>query len=79
MTIETKKKFIKSQIEKLNDPHLLDAIRNLLEYAATTGYESGMKPMTRAELVRRAKISNQNIASGKTKSLKQLKKESEKW
>lgn len=42
-------------------------------------YESSLKPMTKEELIRRAKISNQNIKEGKTKSISQLKKESEKW
>ena len=79
MTIETKKKFIKSQIDELNDASLLDVIKNLLQYAANNDYESSLKPMTRAELIRRAKISNQNISRGKTKSIKQLKKESAKW
>jgi len=79
MTIETKKKFIKNQIDELNDANLLDAIKNLLEYAANSDYESSLKSMTRAELIRRAKTSNQDISRGKTKTIKQLKKESAKW
>lgn len=79
MTIETKKKFIKNQIDGVDDANLLDAIKNLLAFAASSDYESSLKPMSRAELVRRAKISNRNISQGKTKSIKQLKKESAKW
>lgn len=68
MDLQTEKEFIKSELDEVEDIHLIEAIKNLLAYGKVKKYEQGLHPMSkqtfykRNELSRKA-IENKNLMS----------------
>ena len=52
-------------------------LKNLLSMARIKRYEANLKPMTKEELIERAKISEQEIKLGRVTSIEDLEKEIE--
>jgi len=79
MNLTLQKQKIKAEIDEVTDEHLIRAIKELLTYAKTSNEERYLKPFTKQQLVKRALASQKDIESGKTTSLKDLRKEVKKW
>ena len=63
MTLQQEKQSLMKELDSINDVEVIKAI----------------KPFTRAELVRRAKKSEDGIKNGRTTTAKALKKEMRSW
>lgn len=61
MDLRLEKDFIKSELEKVDDVHLVEAIKNMLAYGKSKRYENGLQPMSKEDFLERQKSSRQAI------------------
>jgi len=64
MKLRTEIEHIKSELDKVQDVHLVEAIKNLLEYGKAKRYETKLEPMSKADFYLRNKISRKSIETG---------------
>jgi len=76
MTLQAEIGILKKELEKINDRHLLNAIRELIKFSQHKREEEILVPFTREQIIARAKISEKNILEGKVKSTAEIKKNS---
>jgi hypothetical protein len=79
MNIVAEKNIIKKELDKVQDEHLIKAIREMLRYAHSLKTESVLKPFTKAQMIERAMKSEADIEAGRVTSLSKLKKEIKNW
>lgn len=81
MDIQTEKLLLIEQLAQLDDLGVINQIKQILkkEDSETIGSEPNGKPITQADLIRRAEISNRAIIAGNITSIEDLEKESESW
>jgi hypothetical protein len=79
MNLDAEKKLLKKELDEINDVELIHAIKQLLRYAKFSREEKALKPFTKAQLIKRAKISERDIKAGRTTELSSLRKEILKW
>lgn len=79
MNLHSEKEKIKTEIDNINDKHLLRAIKEMLGYAKASKEERLLKPFTKQQVIKRALVSEKDIKSGRTTSLKSLRKEIKNW
>ncbi len=79
MNLLLEKQLIKTEIDSVNDEHLIRAIKEMLSYAKTNKEERFLKPFTKQQLIKRALTSEKDIKNGRTTSLKDLRKEVKTW
>ena len=79
MNIVAEKNIIKQELDKVQDEHLIKAIREMLRYAHAAQEEAILKPFTKSQLIKRAKQSEKDIKEGKVTTLAKLKKEIKSW
>ena len=79
MNILTEKKQLRKELDEVNDIEVIKAIKQLLQYAKFSREEKALQPFTKAQLVKRAKISESDIKNGRTTELSQLRKQVQKW
>jgi len=79
MNIVAEKKLIKQELDKIQDEHLIKAIREMIRYAHSAKTESVLKPFTKAQITERALKSEADIKAGRVTSLSKLKKEIKNW
>jgi hypothetical protein len=70
---------IKHDLEEFHDESLIEAVKKLLAYARKQSYETGLKPMTVDEYMKRAMVSEADIKYGKTTNIDDVDKESKNW
>lgn len=70
---------LKKELDSINDLQVIKAIKQILQYAKFNRQEEAVKPFTRAELVKRAKISEDDIKNKRTTGIKALRKEVRNW
>ncbi|MCV9389232.1 hypothetical protein [Reichenbachiella ulvae] len=61
MNLESEKEFIKSEIDKLDDAQLVEAIKNLLSLGKAKTYENKLRPFTKEEFLKRNSYSQEAI------------------
>lgn len=64
MDLKVEKEFIKSELDKIEDIHLVEAIKNLLVHGKTKRYEDSLKPMSKEMFYQRQELSQKAIATG---------------
>ena len=79
MNLRTEKNLLKKELDKIEDEHLIKAIKELLKYASVRAEDRVLKPFTSKQLVKRAKISEKNIKEGNFKSIESIRKEVGNW
>ena len=79
MNIVAEKNIIKQELDKVQDEHLIKAIREMLRYAHSAKTESVLKPFTEDQIIERAMKSEADIKAGRVTSLSKLKKEVKNW
>lgn len=74
MDLRAEKEYIKSELDKVEDIHLVAAIKNMLAYGKAKRYEESIRPMTtemfyqRQELSRKAVEENNLISHNEAKA-----------
>ncbi|MDZ7608826.1 MAG: hypothetical protein U5K79_25325 [Cyclobacteriaceae bacterium] len=64
MKLQSEIELIKKELDKVDDVHLIDAIKNLLAYGKAKRYESSLAPMSKDEFYSRNTLSRKAIESG---------------
>ena len=62
MDIKAEKEYIKLELDKVEDIHLVEAIKNLLAFGKNKAYEQSMRPMTKEAFFERNEKSRKAIA-----------------
>jgi len=74
MDLQTEKDLIKSEIDKVEDAHLVKAIKNMLAFGMSKKHEKGLYPMSKSAFYarnqesRKAIEENQLISQAEAKS-----------
>ncbi len=74
MNLEAEKEYIKRELDKVDDIHLVEAIKNMLAFGKAKKYEQSLHPMSketfymRNELSRKAIKENNLISQEEAKS-----------
>lgn len=61
MDIQIEREFIKSELDKIEDIHLIEAIKNMLAYGKAKQYEQELRPMSKKKFYERNKLSRKAI------------------
>ncbi|MEQ8478063.1 hypothetical protein [Fulvivirga sp.] len=61
MALQAEKEYIKSELDKIEDIHLVEAIRNMLDFGKAKRYERSLFPMTRESFYERNALSRKAI------------------
>jgi hypothetical protein len=61
MRLRTEIEHIKSELDKVKDVHLIEAIKNLLAYGKVKRYETKLEPMSKADFYSRNELSRKSI------------------
>ena len=64
MKLQSEIEFIKMELDKVDDVHLIEAIKNLWAYGKAKKYESSLSPMSKDEFYSRNALSRKAIESG---------------
>lgn len=78
MSLQTDIKWIKSELDYVKDPDLVEAFKRLLAYRKAKT-ETHFFSTTTADLKQRAEASLQSVEQGKTRSLASFKEEIASW
>jgi len=81
MDIKAEKLYLIEQLARLEDIEIIHQIKDILssQKEPIAGYKPGGGPITRSELVARARDSNKAIKEGRVISIEDLEKESGNW
>jgi len=81
MDIKAEKLYLIEQLARLEDIKIIHQIKDLLssQKEPIVGYKPDGGPITRSELIVRARDSNKAIKEGRVISIEDLEKESENW
>jgi hypothetical protein len=81
MDIKAEKLYLIEQLARLEGTRIIQQIKDLLSSQSEpiVGYKPGGEPITKSELMARAKASNKAIEEGRVISIEDLEKESENW
>ncbi|MFM9839110.1 MAG: hypothetical protein ACKVOQ_12645 [Cyclobacteriaceae bacterium] len=61
MDIQADKAYIKRELDKTNDIHLVGAIKSIVAFGKTKSYQQGMQPMTKEDFYERNALSRKAI------------------
>jgi hypothetical protein len=61
MDIQAEKDYIKRELDKMDDIHLVDAIKSMVVFGKTRIYERNIQPMTNEAFYERNKVSRKAI------------------
>jgi len=61
MDLKAEKDYIKTELDKLDDVHLVAAIKNMLDFGKAKIYEQGLHPMSKGAFYERNAISRKAI------------------
>ncbi|SMO36679.1 hypothetical protein [Gracilimonas mengyeensis] len=61
MDLQTEKDFIKAELDKVDDIHLVKAIKHILASGTAKNYEHSKNPMSKETFYKRNEISRQGI------------------
>lgn len=81
MDVKAEKLYLIEQLTKLEDIKIIQQIKDILSSQSepVAGYKPNGEPITKSELIARAKASNKAIEEGRVTSIEDLEKESENW
>jgi len=79
MDIQTRKYHFIEGFIRLNDLSSIEKLESVLKKERQLEFEKSMVPMTKQELIARARKSNEDIKEGRVISHEDLIKESENW
>ncbi len=79
MNIIAERETIKKELEIIEDENLLNAIRELLEFAKKKSVREQFVPMSLEEFRRRAEESERAIREGRVASVEDVERESSTW
>ena len=57
MDLRLEKEYIKSELDKVEDIHLVEAIKNMLAYGKSKRYERALQPMSKEDFYQRQELS----------------------
>ena len=66
MNLQAKKEYIKKELDKVDDIHLVEAIKNMLAFGKVKKYEQSLHPMSKEMFYKRNELTRKAI---KEKSL----------
>jgi hypothetical protein len=75
MNTIAEKNIIKKELDNIDDVHLIKAIHEMIKYAKSSKEEAVLKPFTKAQVIKRALQSEDDIKHNRVTSLNKLKKE----
>jgi ABC-type ATPase with predicted acetyltransferase domain len=61
MDLRIEKEFIKTEIDKTDDVHIVEAIKNILALGKAKEYENSLRPMSISQFHERNKLSQKSI------------------
>ena len=64
MKLQSEIELIKMELDKVEDVHLIEAIKNLLAFGKAKRYESSLSPMSKEEFYKRNTLSKKAIEGG---------------
>ena len=81
MDVKAEKLYLIEQLTKLQDTKIIQQIKELLSSQSEpiAGYKPTGEPITKSELIARAKASNKDIEEGRLISIDDLEEESKNW
>jgi len=80
MDLQADINWIKSELNKVTDPNLIEAFKNLLTYRKSNNEsDDSLFSTSVEELKSRAEISLEEVENGNTRSIDEFKKEIESW
>ena len=79
MSLQVEIGLLKKQLDKINDRHLLNAIREMIKFANQKQEENVLLPFTQQQLISRAKQSEKNIEQGQFESISSVRKKIKSW
>ncbi|MEQ9229991.1 MAG: hypothetical protein RIF46_04865 [Cyclobacteriaceae bacterium] len=65
MDIQAEKELIKSELDKVDDIHLVEAIKNILAFGMAKRFEQNLKPMSEEAFYKRNEESQKAIKENK--------------
>lgn len=65
MKLQTEIGLLKKEVEKINDEHLLNAIKELIKFACQKNEDELLKPFAQEEIILRAQESEKDISHKK--------------
>lgn len=74
MKLQTEIGLLKKEIEKINDEHLLNAIKELIKFARQKNEDELLKPFTQKEVISRAQQSEKDISQKKYTPVSKLRR-----
>lgn len=79
MSLQVEIGLLKKQLDKINDLHLLNAIKEMIKFANQKQEENVLLPFTQQQLISRAKQSEKNIEQGQFESISSVRKKIKNW
>ena len=79
MNLQAEKKWIKSEVDKINDESLIQAFKNLLDFARKKAYNVNHSPMSLEDFFQRIDKSKEDIKKGRVKNHQKVKAVIESW
>jgi len=64
MGIRSEIEYIKTELDKVEDEYLVEAIKNMLTYGKSKRYEKGIHPMSAESFYERYELSRKSIEEG---------------
>ena len=61
MNIKAEKEYIKKELDKVDDIHLVEAIKNMLAFGKVKKYEQSLYPMSKEMFYKRNELSRKTI------------------
>lgn len=61
MNIKAEKEYIKKEVDKVDDIHLVEAIKNMLAFGKVKKYEQSLYPMSKEMFYKRNELSRKTI------------------
>ncbi|GAB5524680.1 MAG: hypothetical protein Roseis2KO_25520 [Roseivirga sp.] len=61
MDLQVEKEFIKTELDKVDDVHLIEAIKSILAFGKSKSEHGHFRPMTKDEFLQRDQISQKSI------------------
>lgn len=79
MSLQTEIGLLKKELDRINDEHLINAIKEIIKFSNQKQEEEILKPFTKKQIISRATESEKNISQKKYKTLNAVRREVKNW
>ena len=79
MSLQSEIGLLKKELDRINDEHLINAIKEIIKFSNQKQEEEILKPFTKKQVISRALVSEKNITQKKYKTLNAVRKDVKNW